>query len=1576
MIEPVPATLAAVVVVAIALMPCLGAVSGNLLVNGSFEAGLGENDAPVAWALYGGDGAGQHIRLIEPGAVDQKAVLIEDGDPTKEIGLMQTCPAHPGLTYQASVMVRGVAGASSAGAYIQLRFLPSNEYAQAGLTASSDDEFEEVSVTATAPPDTEQARVYLYTHRDSTPRLIVDAVSLVSGVAPPPPPPPEPIPPVYTQLKELYLDTHLVKDGRSAVTIVAPASGIYERQAARIQQAIKELTGVTVPIATDEAPQAAAPMATNLIALGNRSTNKTIEELYNRYYTLLDLRYPGPEGYVVRTLHNPFGDGHNVVFVGGSDPAGVDAASRVFAQKLRGAAPRRGALSIGRLAEIKLGKDIRVPTDVKEFETWEASAGYRSVGYFGWNSISKHMAMYYMTGRELHAREALRLAFPDENARREIAEIDGERIENKDEPLSGPYHYNAHMMILFWDLIEESPPFSDEQRLRVTNAFAKQLDHRKGEGIYGLTQPPERVGSRHGQWSAISLYCLGRYFQKDYPNPIWAQCVRGAQLHFAPLYKHAWVGGESDNLFWYNTGIAPIFTYMLLSADRRPLESGSVHTLLRGQEMLVSGRVPDWALRSASIGYLHKAAHLTGDGRWLEYRDRTGVDLSVFRLGQSFWPDESIQPTPPEDLVGRWSINYLPKPMWGARRSGLPLEQSFMFGSFRSAPDASGDFVLIDGYNGASRNPYHTFAVLELRIDGRTLLQGYRNQVLTRVDGLVEPNIAMNAGLLHTEVIGGAAVAIAEVPDAAYCNWRRTLVQRIGKYALVVDDLAFRTDSENVQVQTQWETRNGVWDANEQALRIAGAGPAVVPPGWQAVRALDSRCTSRPAGEESLRRLDELGIMLLRANEPGAHIEMTFELPEKVAGAIYADFLNYLDRGVVRIFLDGDQVGDDYDNYARTAAPGRASLARRELAAGKHRLRVEVVARHPGVDKCYVGLVGLSIRADGAPAPRGAPGFEIRPSDIVQAGRTGNVAALEWLGSVKRGQHLVFFSLLAGQPADADNSLACLRLADNAAALGLPAPAVAVVGEYEGTKADLAVLAEGHLYGHGLTRAGLEATLISADAPVDVDWDFNTGLLHVVASQDCNLTLRLASTERVAVDGKPADGQVANDGLIAFALSRGRHVFERAKPEQTAHSRTSARLVALLAQGAQERAQLARAAEQKTQPTAPPLTEAMAASVGGNVVDLITIPDGDRRLICAAEGTTVHLLTPDGERVRALEADGDVRMLRWWEEHNLLLVGCADEQVIAFDTDGKRRWVFTSEMDPAVFRAAKTYWFKSDPRHSGIHGLYTGLFIDGESQAFVGSACTLEILDEHGKLIKRMPQFWGDVSTFAMVPGPEGSLNLLAARKYNGTNTVRIINNRKLEPGDRGFYTVPPGHTYVPGWSSMNRHHLFYEDLDGDGTGEVVSETNGTWNRVTVWAVDGTPLYDASFGPGARMPAKNMRDLDVADLDGDGKKEIIAATSSGLVVALDYQCKKRWATRLSGPPTVMKCMQAADGSPWIVLGCEDGTVAVLDGAGKLIRRGMVRGTPTCIESFTASDDTPVVLLATSNGEVKGFKLGE
>jgi len=1244
-----------------------------------------------------------------------------------------------------------------------------------------------------------------------------------------------PVPPRITKLKELFLETDVVKDAQPRATIVVPASGRYDALAQRIAQATKALTGVALPIVTESSPAAALPLRGNVIALGNRSTNPFIGELYSRYYSLLDLRYPGAGGHVVRTLHNPFGNGFNVVFAGGSDTGGVEAAANVLIQELK-QAKKGKSIRLGRLAEIRLGKNIRVPKHIKEVKIWEASAGYRSVGYFGWNSISKRMALYYMTGEPFHAREFLRLAFPDARARREISEVDGERIEDKHHPLSGPYHYNAHLMILLWDLIEESPVFTDEDRLRVTDAFSQQLNHWASEWAFAgrSRRPPRAVGSRHGQWAAISLYCLGRYFQTYYPAPLWERCLEAGVRHFSPLHRHAWVSGENDNLFWYNTAIAPILTYMVLTGDRVPLENGVLARLLRGQEILASGRSPDWALRSASLGFLHKAAYLTQDGRWLTYRERTGVDTTVFRVGQSFWPAEHLEPRPPDDLAGKWTIHRLPKPKWEARRSGLPHGESFEFASFRSRPDAGGDFMLIDGFNGASRNPYHTFAILELRLGGYTLLRRYLNQLVTRVDGLMEPKIAMNAALKHCDVVGETAIAVAEVPNAAFARWRRTLVQRVGRYALIVDELTFRKDSPNAEVRLEWETERG-------ARRLG-----------------DGRIAFPAAKEHGGRRVDKWG--------------------------------------------------------------------------------------------------------------------QICTADPMRTTGRGRRWTMQWLGPVRKGERKIFFSLVGMQPGAKTPTLECHRAEENSAMLAVPEPVEVAVRRGPNAAAELAVLASDHLFARAATRI---VPQITASAPVDLDWDLAKGTMHLVASAKAQLGLALEPTARPTLDGNTLPIKISKGPedvpLLHVEVAAGRHVIEGAVPASRLATALPHKLKKSLEIARAERAEAMAERRGKAEAPVPALRGRFNVSFGSAIVDIDIVGLHGGPLLAVAQGKTVHFLTLDGRETKALKLDGAIRMLRWWPRRGLLLVGCADERVVAFDNSGRQRWVFVSEMDPAVFRAAKTYWFKTAPGHEGIHGLYSGVFLGGESQAFVGSACTLEILDERGQLIRRMPQFWGKVSTFVIVDGPKGTRNLLAARKYNGVNNVAIINSKTLDPRPRGFIAVPPGHTYMPGWSSMNRHHLFYEDLDGDGTREIISEINGTWNRVCAWTVDGKPKHAANFGPGARIPARTMRDIDVCDLDGDGKKEIVVATSYEMVLALDAKCNKLWATRLTSAANVMACVRPkGQKQAWVVLGCDDGHVRVLDAKGKLVRKSRVAGRPVAIHRLADAGGNQFVAIGTTTGQVSTF----
>ncbi|MBU0611641.1 MAG: hypothetical protein KKI08_27430, partial [Armatimonadetes bacterium] len=439
--------------------------------------------------------------------------------------------------------------------------------------------------------------------------------------------------------------------------------------------------------------------------------------------------------------------------------------------------------------------------------------------------------------------------------------------------------------------------------------------------------------------------------------------------------------------------------------------------------------------------------------------------------------------------------------------------------------------------------------------------------------------------------------------------------------------------------------------------------------------------------------------------------------------------------------------------------------------------------------------------------------------------------------------------------------------------------------------------------------------------------------------------------------------------------SAGRHELTQATPSTPAWKPLTAQLPALVEQGQKLRA---AALEQANRPVAPegaPWQAAMQADVGANVgtnvrtkvSSIVQMNTAQGPLMALATDKVIHVLTPAGQPVRRMETDGNIRNLHWWDKPKLLLAGCVDEKLIAFDEQGQRKWTFVSEMHPAVLEAAKQYWFKG--AHPGIYGIGSGEFLDGKEQCFLGSACTLEILDDQGQLVKRMAAFWGAGSHFWLNPREDGSIDLLFAKEPTESHAVYVLNNKKMNL-HYSFHGVPGGHTYVGGWANMSRDHLFIADLDGDEKKEAISEINGIWNRITVWNEDGGALYNAQFGPGNPIPTRNMRDLEVMDLNGDGKQEVIAATSAGLLVVLDSHLQKVWSVRLPVAATVLKAV-TVKGAPAIIVGLQNGDVLQLDAQGKTILRGHVDGTPNEIMGLTA-DGKPQVVITTSKGMVAGF----
>jgi len=530
----------------------------------------------------------------------------------------------------------------------------------------------------------------------------------------------------------------------------------------------------------------------------------------------------------------------------------------------------------------------------------------------------------------------------------------------------------------------------------------------------------------------------------------------------------------------------------------------------------------------------------------------------------------------------------------------------------------------------------------------------------------------------------------------------------------------------------------------------------------------------------------------------------------------------------------------------------------------------------------------------------------------------------------------------------------------------LPEAAIAVSGKYKGISADLMLLSENTLYGHALLSATLGQTLLSADCPLEVDWEFETGKLSLVNSKPVKLSLAL-STPDVNLNGKMTKGKKEKE-LTLFNLAAGRHEITNAKPSSAVLKSLSTELPGFLKLAQQRRTEQLKQDESAVKTHVPALTPVMKANIGINPIESIIITSPQGELFCTASGNTIYVLDSKGATIRKMTTPGEVKVLHWWAETKLLLAGCLDEKVIAFDEQGLKKWEFTSVMDPAVYEAGKPYWFKS--AYPGISGISSGSFDEGKNRAFIGSACTLEILDESGELVKRLPVFWGPGRQFMLVDAGDESKNLLIGRWSNDWEEMAIINSKKMKEVGRGYNGVPAGHTYVGGWSAINRYDNVLVDLNGDGKREVVSAINGIWNRITIYTEDGKTLYNAQIGPGIKGARTNIRAMDVGDLYGDGKQKIITGLSTGFVTVFDEKARKVWAKSFSSPPVVLKMVKDS-GQAWICVGSEDGTVVALDKNGVVIKESNLTGKPSIVCLMNTSEGR-IAVFTSESGEIKGF----
>lgn len=806
------------------LLLCFGAFAAVAAPQPIFEDAFATfaNGLPKGWSKYDTGKAGTISRIALPGGRYGALLTVEDAK--QSLGLVRRFPAAGGKYYRASLESSALPERGQKGAFLQIRFEPyplktfgNSEYLRQLPLADFDADRNVTDVTLQAPAGTTGAMIYIIT-AGAAPAVRLQKFSFEVSDTPFAPREADPqIVPGALKItpRDLKIDTVLVRDRRALAAIVAPDAPEYRELAARINRAVKAKTGVELPILKDEAFARADRLKYPIITLGNRDVNRTMANLYNRFYTLIDAKYPGKGGAVVRSVHDPFGgNGGNVITVAGSDFDGDRRAAETFAAILE-QCPAGPELKVGYLADIKLGEGLVPPAGAEDAKVWENSPGAGDAGAYGWTVISKNLALFYMTNDERYAREFMRLAFPDDQAAAELNRIDGAfTYANLKNPLGEPYHYNSSMLILHWDLIEEHPFFSDADRVRITGKFYEQLNRRRTDGdkgiykIYEQKKAPALLPDRHWISEALTVYIAARYFDKYYPCRDGRDGLAAARRQFATLDRYpAMVAGS---LFWYNTFLLPAFDFALLDGGLKYVGSPVIDRYVEALTLLADRTPNDWSQEFSTQRLLYMMAYLTQNQAPVELaRVRRNFSPDGLRLGQSFWPVKPYERNYFSDTDGKW------------RRAGFdargmaewnpPFDKTRVveWMSFRRRGAAGEDFALLDAKYESGRNPFHNFALISLYLRGVPLLRGYHNQLHLYRDGLGDPAISRYTEILQSGRAGKTAFVRGKLAQFNGHDWERTILIRENRFLLEIDAVTPRTDTKISEIIANFETPEG-----------------------------------------------------------------------------------------------------------------------------------------------------------------------------------------------------------------------------------------------------------------------------------------------------------------------------------------------------------------------------------------------------------------------------------------------------------------------------------------------------------------------------------------------------------------------------------------------------------------------------------------------------------------------------------------------------------------------------------------------------------------------------------------------
>ena len=1321
----------------------------------------------------------------------------------------------------------------------------------------------------------------------------------------------QPASPRIENLKDLCLTTALDR-----VTIVpAPA---YSAGAERAAAALRARFAADVRVTPQPAPD---DYSRTLVVLGDLSTNPFIARLYHAYMCWTDKRYPGPGGYEVRTIHNPFGRARNVVLLGCSDAAGAErAAERFLAHAVQP--------MLGPLLDVELADDADAQ--------FRAAAG----DYYPYKPGLSNGLRYYLTGR----------ADLGQAYRRYLLSFDLDRLN---EQISG-----MHMLWLFdaalWDIIEEQPIFNAADRLHITNLFLALARSEEGIGFVDVPEIMDDDGLRqnHHTNAAFAVWLVAGYLERDYPD---LPGIQDEIAHWRRVIHQAFKPGRTSSRgqceTWHEWELELDinFDYFHAVDDAVFVESGA---LRRAVERIIlsctntgtvanSGDIFPWQ-QPPPCGLLGKAAFATGDARYRFFARRKS--LVYHRVGMSGLNgigreyDDGLAGVRPDDHVGVRYCTVDPAfyhfhghaPRFYRERMFLqtpntPLEKSLDKIAFRSGWSPQDQYLLIDGVCGASHGHEDANAILQFDEFERTwLVDGdFRGPDVTRHNALTIASDGVGSPLpafaekACVANLGSTGFSHSIMRDYGGADWGRAVVWLRGQVFVVLDRVTARTggaynlalrwftageraresaDGRLMVTQRAPQGASATSDALHLTTLLGEARVAFEAPDGEYRLQVDLSTTRATTWANSAvfdfdERYPVEFIIGDRLDPPGKVDEAVLEGRVRLRGGPAHVLRVYLGTAQSSVIRSVTLVSED--GSQRVALPlGTFTVGQRRVAAVEASFHIVPAARYEGaLISGHPTLAEQWSRYAWHPITAGA---------IHEWQQTARV-------ELPRGAAFTFANLLYAETPGEPCRFSVRQLRDGLVRLSGGEEAVAGFGPVDiaGVRSDaqLVFLAAHRLSAAGVTRFESSHVSLQSYAPVSFEYEAR-GQMTFDCDEDVAVELAIGGQRK------------------ALQLSAGRHAL--AAPALT---QPLIQLDMISAQALPPKVAGQAPARRILQPFVKfdaPLRTLVGVEQGWLVGD---------------EAGLVRRLDESGKAQWQFQAGGAVNSLD--SRGDLIVAGCEDRTVYALDRQGRPLWQREFGLLPETY------------------GLYAGLGqirrvhiddldADGQVEIYVSpDNMHLHSLNADGHERWRMVSLYGPYTTYQAVDlYGDGRRVLVGGMSFNTCHSaVQVIDHT-------GHYID----LYVnDGWTS-SLGAVWVGDIDADGKWEIAAGTNRGWVR----------MFDARLQPlGRPMPpfygdvttksfawAEPRDRIRWASHLGEPVRAVagfaglvVGAADNGFVTAFDPSGVKRWHARAHEAATQL----VIGGALCYALG-RAGEVTALDAQGAVTSRVQLGSAPTAAES--------------------------